>query len=51
MRGLTTDQSAKILIARHAFIHNLMSGHYELGVDKPVTSRLMAAFDELVLAI
>jgi hypothetical protein len=26
-------------------------GHYELGVDAPVTLRVMAAFDELVVAI
>jgi hypothetical protein len=29
----------------------LRRGHYELGVDKPVTLRLMAASDELALAI
>jgi IS6 family transposase len=51
MRGLKTDQSAGIIIAGHAFIQNIRRGHYELGVDEPMTLRVVAAFDELVLAI
>jgi len=51
MRGLKTDQSARIIIAGHAFIQNIRRGHYELGVDQPVTLRVVAAFDELHLAI
>jgi transposase-like protein len=51
MRSLKTDQSAKIIIAGHAFIQNIRRGHYELGVDEPMTLRVVAAFDELVLAI
>jgi transposase-like protein len=51
MRGLKTDQSARINTAKHAFIQNIRRGHYELGVDEPVTLRVMAAFDELALAI
>ena len=51
MRGLKTDQSARIIIAGHAFIQNIRRGHYELGVDEPMTSRVAAAFDELALAI
>ena len=51
MRGLKTDQSARITIAGHAFIQNIRRGHYELGVDEPMTLRVMAAFDELALAI
>ena len=51
MRGLKTDQSARITIVGHAFIQNIRRGHYELGVDEPVTLRVMAAFDELTLAI
>ncbi|MBV8994312.1 MAG: IS6 family transposase, partial [Pseudonocardiales bacterium] len=35
----------------HAFIQNIRRGHYELGVDAPVTLRVVAAFDELLLAI
>ncbi len=51
MRGLKTDQSARITIAEHAFIQNIRRDHYELGVDEPETLRVMAAFDELALAI
>ena len=51
MRGLKTDQSARIIIAGHAFIQNIRRGHYELGVDEPMTLRVAAAFDELALAI
>ena len=51
MGGLKTDQSARITIAGHAFIQNIRRGHYELGVDEPVTLRVMAAFDELTLAL
>jgi hypothetical protein len=38
-------------IAGHAFIQNIRRGHYELGVDEPATLQVMAAFDELALAI
>ena len=31
MRGLKTNQTASIVIRRHAFIQNLRRGHYELG--------------------
>jgi IS6 family transposase len=51
MRGLKTDQSTNIIIAGHAFIQNIRRGHYELGVDEPVTVRVVAAFDELAPAI
>src|ERR1700712_1502645 len=51
MRGLKTDHGARIIIAGHAFIQNIRRGHYELGVDEPMTLRVVAAFDELVLAI
>ena len=51
MRSLKTDHSARITIAGHAFIQNIRRGHYELGVDEPVTLRVVAAFDELTLAI
>ena len=51
MRGLKTDQSARITIARRAFIQNIRRGHYDLGIDEPVTLRVMAAFDELTLAL
>ena len=42
MRGLKTDQSTRIIIAGHAFIQNIRRGHYELGVDEPVTVRVVA---------
>jgi transposase-like protein len=51
MRGLKTDQLARIIIAGHAFIQNIRRGHYQLGVDEAATLRVAAAFDELTLAI
>lgn len=51
MRGLKTDHAARIIIAGRAFIQNIRRCHYELGVDEPVTLRVMAAVDELALAI
>jgi transposase, IS6 family len=51
MRGLSSDQSARIIIAGHAFIQNIRRGHYELGVDEPMTLRVLSAFDGLALAI
>ena len=51
MRGLKTDQSTRVTIAGHALIQNISRGHYELGVDEPVTLRVMVVFDELALAI
>jgi transposase-like protein len=50
MRGIKTDQSARIVIAGHAFVQNLRRGHYELAVAEPVNLRLKVAFDELALA-
>ncbi len=51
MRGLKTDQSARIIIAGHAFIQNIRRGHYELGADEAAILRVAATFDELALAI
>ena len=51
MRGLKSDHQARVIIAGHAFIQNIRRGHYELGIDVPVTLRVAAAFDELALAI
>jgi transposase-like protein len=51
MHDLKTDQSAKIIIAGHALIQNIRRGHYELGVDEPMTLRVVGTFDELALAI
>jgi transposase, IS6 family len=51
MRGLKQDQSARVIIAGHAFMQNLRRGQYELAAEEPVTRRVMVAFNELVLAI
>ena len=45
------DRWMQQCLAGHAFIQNVRRGHYELGVDEPVTLRVMAAFDEFALAI
>jgi transposase-like protein len=51
MRGLKTDLGARIIIAGHAFVQNIRRGHYELGVDEAPILQVMAAFNELALAI
>jgi hypothetical protein len=51
MRGLKTDRTASDVILGHAFIQNLRSGHYELGVEVAPVFRLATAFGELQFAI
>ena len=51
MRGLRTDRTAQVIIARHAFMQNVRRGHYELGLDVPPALRVAAAFTELARAI
>jgi transposase-like protein len=51
MRGLRTDNTAQVIIARHAFMQNLRRSHYELAVDAPRATRVSAAFAELAQAI
>jgi transposase-like protein len=51
MRGLKRLRSARVISAGHAFVQNLRRGHYELGTEEPVNLRVLAAFDELTLAI
>jgi transposase-like protein len=51
MRGLKTDRGATVVITGHAFVQNIRRGHYELGIEQPVTRRVAAAFSELALAI
>ncbi len=51
MRGLRTDQTARVVIAGHAFMQNLRRGHYELGTDAPPAMRVAVAFSELVRAL
>jgi len=50
MRGLQQDRGARVMIAGHAFVHNIRRGHYELAVEEPPARRLAVAFDELALA-
>jgi hypothetical protein len=40
-----------MIIAGHAFIQNLRRGYYELAVDAPPATRIVAAFAELARAI
>ncbi len=51
MRGLKTFRSARILATGHAFVQNLRRGHYDIATDAPAHHRLLAAFNELALAI
>jgi IS6 family transposase len=51
MRGLKQLRCAQVISAGHAFIQNIRRGHYELGVEETVNLRVLAAFDELTLAI
>jgi transposase, IS6 family len=51
MRGLKRLRCARVISAGHAFVQNVRRGHYELGVEEPMTLRVAAAFDELALAI
>jgi transposase, IS6 family len=51
MRGIRQEPSARVVIARHAFVQNVRRGHHELAVEEPVNRRLAVAFDELALAI
>jgi transposase, IS6 family len=51
MRGLKQLRCARVISAGHAFIQNIRRGHYELGTEETVSLRVLAAFDELALAI
>ncbi len=51
MRGLKQLRCARVISAGHAFIQNIRRGHYELGVKDVVHLRVLAAFNELNLAI
>jgi transposase-like protein len=51
MRGLKQLRCARVISAGHAFIQNLHRGHFELGAEETVNLRVLAAFDELALAI
>jgi transposase, IS6 family len=51
MRGLKQLRCAQVITTGHAFIQNIRRGHYELGAEETVNLRVLAAFDELVMAI
>jgi IS6 family transposase len=51
MRGLKRLRSAAVVAAGHAFLQNLLRGHYELAVDVNPKRRLPAAFAKLALAV
>ncbi len=51
MRGLKQLRCARVISAGRAFIQNIRRGHYELGAKEAVNLRVMAAFNELFLAI
>jgi IS6 family transposase len=51
MRGLKQLRCARVITSGHAFIQNIRRGHYELGAEETVNLRVLAAFDELVMAI
>jgi transposase, IS6 family len=51
MRGLKQLRCARVISAGHTFIQNIRRGHYELGTEEVLNLRVLAAFDELTLAI
>ena len=51
MRGLKQLRCARVITTEHAFIQNIRRGHYEVGTENEVNLRLLAAFNELALAI
>ncbi len=51
MRGLKKLRCVRVISAGHAFIQNIRRGHYELGAEETTNLRVLAAFDELAVAI
>jgi IS6 family transposase len=51
MRGLKQLRCTRVTTTGHAFIQNIRRGHYELGAEETVNLRVVAAFNQLVLAI
>jgi len=51
VRGLKRDGTASIVIRGHAFMQNVRSGHYELGLHAHSGLTVAAAFDELARAV
>jgi hypothetical protein len=50
MCGLKRLGSARVISVGHAFVQNRRR-HYEFGVEEEASLRILAAFDELTLAI
>jgi len=51
MRGLKQLCCARVITIGHAFIQNIRRGHYEVRTEDEVNLRVLAAFNELALAI
>ena len=51
MRGLKRLRCAQLVCRGHAFVQNLLLGHYELGHDAEPSRRLEAIFTELAVAM
>jgi transposase, IS6 family len=51
MSGLKQLCCAQVISAGRAFVRNFRHGHYELRTEETINLRVLAAFDELVLAI
>jgi len=51
MRGLKQLRCTRVITTGHAFIQNIRRGHYELGAEETVNLRVLAAFNQLVMAI
>ena len=51
MRGLKQLRCTRVITGGHAFIQNIRRGHYELGAEETVNLRVLAAFNQLVMAI
>jgi transposase-like protein len=51
MRGIKTMTGLRVLAAGHAFVQNLLRGHYEIAPDQPCNLRLAVAFSQLARAI
>ena len=51
MRGRKPLRCARVISAGHASIQNIRRSHYGLGAEEAANLRVLAAFDQLVLAI
>jgi hypothetical protein len=51
MHGLNQLRCARVISAGHAFLQSILRGHDDLRTEEVVNRRVLAAFDELALAI